>query len=378
MISELTIRNFKIHKKLDLTLKNLTVLAGYNSAGKSSVIQSLLLLRQNKLEGNICKNLNLKGSLCQVGLCKNAVCFYAGDIVSLGFKAKENHVIWHYDMSDGAAEKSFASCSGFEGDVDIKENLFGREFQYISVGRWAPCESYPFDSKAIEEQKQLSQQYGQCELTPHFLFRYGIEKPISVPQELWCEGCEDANLLKQVSAWEQKISSSINVKPRPNGQSFQLDYTYDTPSGESEPYPAVNVGSGISFVLPIITALLCTAKDGMVIIENPEAHLHPHGQAELAKLIAKAARYGLQVIVETHSDYILNGILIACKEHLNSDGANGINPNDVTMYQFVKDEASQLSEAIPIRLGEAGNITNQPRGFFDQMENDMNVLLNLD
>ncbi len=378
MITELTVRNFKIHQALDLPMRNLTVLAGYNSAGKSSVIQALLLLRQNKLEGNLSKNLNLKGNLCQVGVCKNAVCLYSGETVSLGFKNENKQVLWHFDMSIGAAEKSFASCTGVEGDADIEENIFGNEFQYISVARWAPSESYPFDSKAIEEQKQLSQKYGQCELIPHFLYRYGVEKPISVAQELWSDGCEDANLLKQVSAWEQKISQSVNVKPHPVGTSFQLDYTYDTPSGESEPYPAINVGSGISFVLPVITALLCTGKGGMVIIENPEAHLHPQGQAELAKLIVRAARFGVQVIVETHSDYILNGILIACRNFLKGNDASGINPTDVAIYQFIKHEDSQLSEAIPVTLGESGNMTNQPEGFFDQMEKDMNTILNLD
>ncbi|WP_180834594.1 AAA family ATPase, partial [Vibrio parahaemolyticus] len=66
-------------------------------------------------------------------------------------------------------------------------------------------------------------------------------------------------------------------------------------------------------VLPIVLALLVTKPGGLVIIENPEAHLHPKGQSYLGRLIQRTAEAGVQVIIETHSDHLLNGIRVAAR-----------------------------------------------------------------
>lgn len=85
--------------------------------------------------------------------------------------------------------------------------------------------------------------------------------------------------------------------------------------GFTNEYTPQNVGFGISYSLHVITAIL-KAKDGdLIIIENPESHVHPRGQAELGKLIALAAINNIQIIIETHSDHIINGIRVAVKEN---------------------------------------------------------------
>lgn len=375
MIRNISLHNFKIHKELSLPLSNLTILAGYNSAGKSSVIQALLLLRQNQLTGHLQDNLDLKGRLCELGLCKDVLCQFAdNDLVTIAIENDDSLGNWTFDMGESAQRKTFAKCVRHEGSNEATFNLFTKYFQYISVSRWAPRESYPLDSKAIEEERQISKLLGQCELTPHFLYHYSHETDaIRVPEELKFDGMESSNLLDQVSAWEGAISKSINVKPVPTGTSFCLNYVYDS---IGEDFSAINVGSGLTFVLPIVTALLSTPKGGLVIVENPEAHLHPQGQHILAKLIARSAQYGIQVIVETHSDYILNGIMISCKEFVKK--GVGLDSANVAIYQFLKDEETQLSEPNRIKIGTLGNITNQPRGFFDQMNMDMECLLDIE
>jgi len=74
-------------------------------------------------------------------------------------------------------------------------------------------------------------------------------------------------------------------------------------------------GFGLSYTLPVITALLVGTliPNSLVIIENPEAHLHPRGQTEIARLIALCAQVGTQIIIETHSDHLFDGIRIAAK-----------------------------------------------------------------
>ena len=81
----------------------------------------------------------------------------------------------------------------------------------------------------------------------------------------------------------------------------------------SNEYRPTSVGFGIAYVLPVLVALLSANEKYMVIIENPEAHLHPRGQVAMGELIARAAAAGVQVIVETHSDHVLNGVRLAVK-----------------------------------------------------------------
>jgi predicted ATPase len=132
---------------------------------------------------------------------------------------------------------------------------------------------------------------------------------------------------------------------------------------------AENVGYGISYTLPVIVALLSAKPGALIIIENPEAHLHPAGQSELAKLITKVANNGVQVVVETHSDHIISGIQLACKAHT-KDESKGISNNDVAMYYF-SPSANRSLNIKRVRILGTGMLDFQPKGFFDQAETDM-------
>ena len=127
-------------------------------------------------------------------------------------------------------------------------------------------------------------------------------------------------MLQQTIYWEQKISPdvTINVEQRKDSSTYAISYGFNGEDSQTKPVMdlrAENIGYGISYTLPVIVALLSAQPGALVILENPEAHLHPGGQAALAKLIAKVASEGIQVIVETHSDHIINGILLACKAY---------------------------------------------------------------
>ena len=93
----------------------------------------------------------------------------------------------------------------------------------------------------------------------------------------------------------------------------------------SPPEPLIS----LSVSLPIIVSLLTAEEGKIIVIENPESHIHPRGQAELGKLIAAAAQTGAQLFVETHSDHILNGIRVAVKEE-------SVDKNKVNIMYFNK------------------------------------------
>jgi predicted ATPase len=103
---------------------------------------------------------------------------------------------------------------------------------------------------------------------------------------------------------------------------------------------------------------------------NPEAHVHPRGQVEIGRLIARAAENGIQIFVETHSDHIFNGIRLEFqrKSSLHSK---------CKMYYAVRSEAKDRFESKfeEIILAEDGKIKSAPVGFFDEWESAMMELL---
>jgi predicted ATPase len=124
-----------------------------------------------------------------------------------------------------------------------------------------------------------------------------------------------------------------------------------------------NVGFGLSYVLPIIVNGLIAEKGAMFIVENPEAHLHPLGQSRIGQFLAKIAAAGVQVVVETHSEHVINGIRIAALK-------DTISTNDVRINFFGRDENDKI-KLIPILMNDAGDLTSYPKGFFDQEQRDM-------
>jgi predicted ATPase len=113
-----------------------------------------------------------------------------------------------------------------------------------------------------------------------------------------------------------------------------------------------------------------TARQGdLVILENPEAHIHPAGQRMLGELIAKVGAGGVQIFVETHSDHILNGIRISVKD-------KHIEKNDVQIAFFYKDNENKYRHTyMGLQIMEDGKLDHWPKGFFDEWENALIDLL---
>ena len=120
----------------------------------------------------------------------------------------------------------------------------------------------------------------------------------------------------------------------------------------------------------MITAILSAKKGDLIIIENPESHLHPQGQAKLGELIARAANDGVQLIIESHSDHLFNGIRVAIKNKL-------VQVDDVSIFYFVRDEKSGVhitSIEQPI-IESNGRISHRPTGFFDEYSKQLDELI---
>ena len=151
------------------------------------------------------------------------------------------------------------------------------------------------------------------EFTAHYLNVYGAE-PVEHPNLVRNEA-SSKSLLAQTEAWLGDISPGVqlSVAEHKDMDLVSLSVSFAV-AGQvrSDPYRPTNVGFGLTNVLPVIVALL-SARSGDIVIVESEAHLHPKGQGRIGRMLALAAEAGVQVVVETHSDHILNGIRVAAK-----------------------------------------------------------------
>lgn len=222
----------------------------------------------------------------------------------------------------------------------------------------------------VVTKKQISKSMGQCEYAVHFLEQY---KNLHIPiEELAIIDEEDITpdyrLAVQVERWLRLVSPNIKINIEPAGEDFKLKYKFNREGNTiTEDITALNTGFGITYVLPILIAVLSADKDAIILIENPEAHLHPKGQAVLMELISKAVAHGVQIIIESHSDHIINGSLVAVNK-------KWITPDRLSIYYFEREEHGHTALSHRLQISETGRIIRPPKGFFDQIDIDLRTL----
>lgn len=371
MINNLVLKDFKIHNNLDIELGNITILTGQNGMGKSSVIQSLLLLRQSYTGNYPMEGLNLKGDLADLGVANDVECHSCNDSVldiKLTEDSNQSNFLFSYNIDSFETYLPAINTECQNKDYH-KCALFTSDFHYISAFRYGPQKGYERDTNVVQHKKQLSKVNGQCEYAIHFLSHFG-NKIHCIPELLYDDQNNDL-LSTQVQLWMQKVSPrvNINIEPDADGRGFKLNYKFSREGNTmTEPMSAINVGYGISYVLPILIAVLSATPGTIILIENPEAHIHPRAQAELMKLLMKAANAGIQIIIETHSDHIMNGALVAI---VNEPKYLSI----VKVYYFERDDHLHTSKPCKLEILEDGRIANPPKGFFDQIDIDMRTIM---
>lgn len=379
MITKLHLKNFKSHKDTQLEIKPLTLISGVNNVGKSSVLQALLLLRQSFKKNRLKEGLDLNKPLVSIGVGNDALYRLAKEpILSIELNWSNVDFSFKYNVEgDDALNGSFLPLidSSITNYTPLNDSLFGVNFQYLSASRWAGVSDFPIDSYEVNNKKQISSEYGQGELLGNFLFAYKGDPTYNYISK--GDENDPIALLDQVIYWERLISTgiTIDVQKKPDNTGFRIIYGSTGMEGKKsiENLRAENIGYGVSYSLSVVTALLSAKQGALIMIENPEAHLHPDGQAKLAELMCLVAQRGIQVIVETHSDHIINGVLVNCKR-FEKEGY-GIDRENVSMYYFSgqDEEHAVLYEEIKILPG--GHIEYQPKGFFDRVENDRGYLI---
>jgi predicted ATPase len=360
MLKFLTVKNFKRFIDQKISLNNLTLLSGLNSTGKSSILQSLLLLRQSQKQNNLL-GLALNGELVNIGTAKDAlnvnaikdeigfeISLDAGEVLSWDFE---------YDNQMDVLDRISPPTQNIE-----HLNLFTDDFQYLQAERLGPRRFLEISDFQVRQHRQLGT---QGEYTAHYLELFGDSQRIADPA-LAHPHESSLNLKLQVEAWLSEISpgSRISTRSNPDMDLVSLQYSF---AGGS-PFRATNVGFGITYTLPVIVAILSAKPDALILLENPEAHLHPQGQARMGELMARAASIGMQIIVETHSDHILNGIRLAVHR-------GRLKPQDVDLHFFLLDQNSPDSLLVSPKIDRNGRLDQWPNGFFDEWDKSLDELL---
>jgi len=370
MLTRLDLQCFKCFELLRLPLEHLTLLSGSNASGKSSALQALVLLHQTIREHEWSKRLMLNGDSIKLGTVSDVVDKVHGrKTFEIGVVDNGNTFSWAFNgersgMSIAVDSVSVNQVSTKQPDslrfllppnvsetTSLAYRLSG--LTYITAERIGPREVY-----ALED-RQIASVVGPAGEHAISVLHWGRDEPVI--KELVVQGVANTRL-RQVEARMQMFfpGCGLDVQQVSQANAVTLGLRTSDDTGFHRP---INVGFGLTQVLPIIIAALSAGKEDILLIENPEVHLHPAGQALMGQFLAEVAHAGVQVIVETHSDHVLNGMRRSVK-------SGQILPEQVLIH-FFRPRSAEMAQVVSPQVDANGNIDSWPDGFFDQFDKDM-------
>lgn len=343
MLTKISIRDFKCFKFAELSLKNLTLLTGVNSSGKSSVIQAMLLLMQQKEAG---KN-PLNGKFVHLGFIQDIKNWITNPKkIQIEVQTQKERCYIQLDLNGQIQKKGLE----FISDID---------FVYLSAERIGVEDVY---------KQNLTNEF-RIGIYGEYAFDYlSRERMNELREPVFCYHDAGINLGNQVDYWLNYIMGYYVTAEQVNGTEI-VKVSYRREGNIAKEVKPYQVGTGISYVASVIISALSCKKESIFIVENPEIHLHPCAQARLMEFFCFLAKQGLQIIIETHSDHMFNGVRKGIK-------ADRIFSENTSVY-FFKNTNDFLSEPIPIQIDENGIIRNHEKGLFDQFDDDLDELLGL-
>lgn len=362
MIKKIYVKNFKCFEEQSVECRELNLFTGINGMGKSTLIQTLLMFRQTYERKGAMQdgNMLLNGHYVSLGTIKDISYWYKKE-ENIGIVIEEEEQkIECYTSSDESR-----LVWNFENKIDCS-SLLGSGFEYISAERLGPRRYY---DELAGERFSATQVGTKGEYAISTLYAIGSDLKVYENMKNSAESSERLEL--QVNAWMSEVSPGIRVKAIPylDANMMGLRYGQSSILGE-ESTNAVNMGFGVSYVLPVIIALLKAREGDLVIIENPEAHIHPKGQRQIGELVARAASNGVQIIMETHSDHVLNGIRLSVKNNIIDK--EKVKVNYFGVYEGV--DGMIKHEMTSPEILEDGSLSNWPEGFFDEWDKAIDLL----
>lgn len=405
MFTRLRLTNFKAWKRTgDIDLKPVTMLLGTNSSGKSTLIQSLLLLKQTVQSPDRTVHLNLGGDEI------NDLFNFGGfeDVLHQGAQGPRHFSIG-FDFQRGAGDRvrfgqfdcDYGQTSS--GSVAIQTldlRTTGHRFRAIRrdkgafsivvddelqprfKGRnYAPERSIAFSadaiadlhqdgpvvedlSLAIRRELEAISYLGPLRRKPERDYPWNKTKPGEVGIDgrsavdvllasALLKGDGQNDIVRGVSHWlaRMKVADRLEVRQQGRSNRYELIVHRDGVACNLR-----DVGIGVSQVLPVLVVAYFAPLGSTIVLEEPEIHLHPLAQSVLAELfVAISQQRKVQFIVETHSEHLFRRMqtLMARQQ---------VTANEAAMY-FVEGNA-QAAKLRALELDAFGRVKNWPDGFF--------------
>lgn len=407
MLKKITLQNFKLFKEeTTIPLSNINLFTGINGRGKSTVLQSFLLMKQSPEFNRTTEKLIFNGNYVQLGNISDVkniensldapilfgfkyvfedCSFY----IKYKFKTIEDDSLDTYvetiEVKDTSGIKSDFIIKLIEDKIIVEKE--GKEVVFPSLFNLF-LKVDETDIKKVENKLNLSKihyvsadrigpklYYAKSSLSEFASVGSLGENTINVlwhnrASKVFDNLCLDGDIPKvvfdQADYWMDKIFDGAKIKLDEIKGTDLLSFRYNTGNSKNYCLPT-NVGFGYSYVFPIVISGLIAKEEDILIVENPEAHLHPYAQSILAKLLALVSKNGVQVLIESHSEHILNGLRVSAYDEI-------ISKKELNILYF--DEKAD-NYFVKVEIDKKGRIDNWPKNFFDQATNDLNYLFGI-
>lgn len=387
-LRSLEIHNLKCFSALRLSLAPLTLLTGFNSAGKSTALQSILFLAQGIRQGYDSEYLSPNGPLVQLGHPGEVLSSHASSQaderrIQISVSTAEENSSWSFVLVDSdtlsesrrdmfRVERATHYIKGNDKPLQAKGCMRGANADlselintlsnvvFLNSERGEVSDVYPSPDNAniIHADVGREGQYAP--------WWYEPKKDEKIDSGR-CHPDEHATIMhRQMDAYLNALFPSAQVTANKVENTSLIRLSFRTGTNSEWRRPA-NVGYGLTCAFPILVATLLAKPGQVLIIESPEAHLHPRAQSRMGEILARIASAGVQILVESHSDHVLNGIRLAVKKRI-------ISHSDVAIHFFGGADSEGNHGVISPSIDSQGTIDEWPDGFFDQGESDLAVL----
>ena len=418
MLTHVMLENFKIWRSTGpIRLAPITLLLGTNSSGKSSLIQSLLLIRQTVKGEDPNLDLNLGNpdadDSVTLGQFKDLLCRHGASNESTSANQVGIEFRWS-EQGDAMTSTLFSARynKGSAGSAELAFLRLGKDGQGFSVQRrkvgiyrlslatqtkslgqsadFRPQRSFAFSAATFNKLgaraesiksigpalldelsriiylgplRRLAQRdYVWAGRMPaHIgddgakavdaLIASGVARQLALKRKK--ELPADAQLFDQTIHWlkEMNLADGLSIRALGGSARYALMIENDGQASNLK-----DVGVGVSQVIPVIVAALFAQPGHIVIVEEPESHLHPLAQRKLAELFAQVSKQrNIQFIVETHSEHLFRRMqtLIAREE---------VSFTDAAMYFVERD--GKNARLLRLEVDDLGRVKNWPKEFF--------------
>ena len=351
MITGITLENFKCFRRVEINPKQVTCFVGANGTGKSSVLQAFGLLKQTVKRSTVVPTkdivpvmedeLDVQGPLVNLPGIEALFSNHAPGRTVFGFNG-------NYGESPAAINRfSFAMRLSKDELVIVDftdENRAAHELEQINIVPAIRGLTLPVYKLGNSKVKDVAMEAGLAKQEAQTATNLGYSQP---------DIDKISPLLKRVTG----VGLKTHIVPP---QSVEVNSL--TPFG---PVNIVSEGFGTNSLVMLLLQLVSAEKGAMVMIEEPEIHLHPKAQAELAEVLAEVALdEDKQVIMTTHSEHITGRLLTLVAE-------GKLTPDDVAIYAFEKDEEG-VCTAKSLRINPEGTIEGSIHDFFEVNLAEMN------